>query len=150
LATVFVQPKISSTRLAMDDPALRFLLESTQLPFEDVASERQDIIVATSNGQVVGCVALETFESVALLRSLAVLEPLRGGGLGRALYDRILDRARERGLTRLFLLTTTAAPFFERRGFQSVERSQAPDAMTRSAQFASLCPSTASCLALSL
>ena len=66
---------------AADDPALRALLQSAGLPFEDVAAERQDFIVAVMQGRVVGCVALETFQSVALLRSLAVVESLRGGGL---------------------------------------------------------------------
>jgi amino-acid N-acetyltransferase len=129
---------------------LRALLGSAKLPFDDVASDLQDFIVAISDGQVVGCVALETFGGEALLRSLAVAEHLRGAGLGRMLYDRIIARAREQGLTRLFLLTTTAVPFFARRGFESVDRSEAPEVMMKSAQFASLCPSTATCMALSL
>lgn len=106
--------------------------------------------MATSDGQIVGCVALETFGGVALLRSLAVLEPRRGSGLGGALYEGILNHARYKGLSRLFLLTTTAAPFFARRGFRPVKRFEAPEAMARSEQFASLCPSTAMCMALSL
>jgi amino-acid N-acetyltransferase len=133
-----------------DDPTLRALLESAKLPFDDVASDRQDFIVAASEGQVVGCVALEMFGRAALLRSLAVAEQVRGDGLGRILYDRIIAHAKEKGLSRLFLLTTTAAPFFVRRGFDSVDRSEAPEVMTKSAQFASLCPSTATCMALSL
>jgi amino-acid N-acetyltransferase len=58
----------------------------------------------------------------------------------------MVAKARER----LFLLTTTAAPFFARRGFAPVKRSTAPEAMTKSPQFASLCPSTAACMALVL
>jgi amino-acid N-acetyltransferase len=133
-----------------DHPMLRALLESAKLPFDDVPSDRQDFIVAISEGQVVGCVALETFGAAALLRSLAVADHLRGDGLGRILYDRIVACAKEKGLTRLFLLTTTAAPFFARRGFESVDRSEAPEVMTKSPPFASLCPSTATCMALSL
>jgi amino-acid N-acetyltransferase len=133
-----------------DDPTLRTLLESAKLPFDDVASDQQDFIVAISEGQVIGCVALETFGGAALLRSLAVAEHVRGAGLGRILYDGIVARAKDKALTRLFLLTTTAAPFFARRGFESIDRSEAPEAMTKSAQFASLCPSTATCMALSL
>jgi amino-acid N-acetyltransferase len=119
------------------------LIYSAKLPFDDVAANRQDFIVAISEGKVVGCVALETLGDAALLRSLAVAEQLRGVGLGRDLYDRAVARAKEKGLTHLFLLTTTAAPFLTRRGFHSVERSEAPEAMTKSAQFASICPSTA-------
>jgi amino-acid N-acetyltransferase len=133
-----------------DDPTLRALLESAKLPFDDVSSERQEFIVAISEGQVVGCVGLEMFGDAGLLRSLAVAERLRGAGLGRVLYNEIVARAKDKGLRRLFLLTTTAAPFFARRGFQNADRAEAPEAMTKSPQFASLCPSTAACLALSL
>jgi amino-acid N-acetyltransferase len=133
-----------------DEPALRALLAAASLPFDDVSSGRQDFIVAAADSQVVGCAALEVFGSAALLRSLAVAKEHRGSGLGRALYDHIVAKARAQGLERLFLLTTTAAPFFARRGFATVERSIAPEAMTKSAQFASLCPSTATCMALPL
>jgi RNA polymerase sigma-70 factor (ECF subfamily) len=132
--------------VAADESAIRALLESAKLPFEDVATSRQDFIVAISGGQVVGCAALETFGDAALLRSLAVSEEVRGAGLGDVLCARIVARAKEKGLRRLFLLTTTAAPFFASRGFQPVDRSKASEAMTKSAQFASLCPSTATCM----
>ncbi len=135
---------------AADDPALRALLASANLPFDDVSSERQDFIVAVRDGGIVGCGALETFDDSALLRSLAVAEQHRGAGVGGDLYERLVARARERGLRLLFLLTTTAAPYFARRGFEPIDRAAAPERMTKSAQFASLCPSTATCMVLSL
>jgi amino-acid N-acetyltransferase len=135
---------------ASDDSKIRALLEATALPFDDVSSERQELIVAVADGQVVGCGGLETFGGEALIRSLAVAQGHRGVGLGGQLYDRLVARAREKGLTRLFLLTTTAALYFTRRGFRLVQRSAVPAAMAESAQFASLCPATASCMALSL
>ena len=135
---------------ASDDSTIRVLLEAAKLPFDDVSAERQEFIVAIADGQLIGCGALETFDGAALMRSLAVAERHRGAGLGNEIYDRLVTRAKEKGVTRLFLLTTTAAPYFARRGFELVERSTAPEAMTRSAQFASLCPSTAACMTLSL
>jgi amino-acid N-acetyltransferase len=135
---------------AADDAALRALLASAKLPFDDVSAARQEFIVAVADGQIVGCGALETFDGAALLRSLAVAAQHRGAGVGDDLYERLVARAKERGLTRLFLLTTTAAPYFARRGFEAVDRAAAPAPMTKSAQFASLCPSTATCMALSL
>ena len=119
---------------ASEDSSIRALLEATKLPFDDVSAERQEFIVAIADGQVVGCGALETFGGAALVRSLAVAERHRGAGLGGELYERLVARAKEKGLARLFLLTTTAAPYFARRGFELVERSTAPEAMTRSAQ----------------
>ena len=135
---------------ASDESSIRALLEAAKLPFDDFSSERQEFIVAVADDQVVGCGAFETFGGAALIRSLAVVERHRGAGLGSELYDRLIARAKEKGLKRLYLLTTTAAPYFARRGFELVGRSMAPEAMTKSAQFASLCPSTAACMARSL
>jgi amino-acid N-acetyltransferase len=135
---------------AADDPALRALLASANLPVDDVSSERQDFIVAVGDGGIVGCGALETFDDAALLRSFAVAEEHRGAGVGGDLYQRLLARARARGLRRLFLLTTTAASYFARQGFEPIDRASAPRRMAKSAQFASLCPSTATCMVLSL
>jgi amino-acid N-acetyltransferase len=133
-----------------DVAALRRLLVSEKLPSDDVSLERQEFLVAVSAGQLVGCGALERFGSAALLRSLAVSPEYRGKGAGAQLYERLVVRAKELGLARLFLLTTTAAPYFSRRGFQVVDRASAPEPMTRSAQFANLCPSTATCMSLAL
>jgi amino-acid N-acetyltransferase len=133
-----------------DESTIRALLQSAKLPFDDVATSRQDFILASSDDHMVGCAALETFGDTALLRSFAVVEEVRGTGLGGVLYDGIVARAKDKGLRRLFLLTTTATPFFASRGFQLIERSEAPEAMSRSAQFASLCPSTATCMVLLL
>jgi len=133
---------------AADRPAIRALLAAAGLPFDDVEPGRQDFVVAAAGSKILGCIALEMFDDAALLRSLAVAEDQRGAGLGGALYDHVVARARQRGLRRLFLLTTSAAPFFARRGFEFVDRAAAPAGMTTSAQFAGLCPSSAACLAL--
>jgi amino-acid N-acetyltransferase len=42
----------------------------------------------------------------------------------------------------MFLLTTTAETFFERRGYRRVDRSQAPLAIQSTSEFASLCPAS--------
>jgi amino-acid N-acetyltransferase len=133
-----------------DEPALRGLLREAGLPFEDVASGRQDFLVAIVDGDLVGCVGLEIFGTAGLLRSLAVRERHRGSGLGSALFERIIVVAQGKSVERLFLLTTTAAPFFARRGFVPADRSMAPEAMGKSAQFAGLCPSTAACMTMPL
>jgi amino-acid N-acetyltransferase len=133
-----------------DDAVVRSLLREAGLPVEDVAPGRQHFVVAVVDGGVVGCVALERFEGAGLLRSLVVREPHRGSGLGVALVDRIVAVAREQGAERLFLLTTTAATFFARRGFVPVDRSVVPGPMGESAQFAGLCPSTAACMTMAL
>jgi amino-acid N-acetyltransferase len=46
----------------------------------------------------------------------------------------------------LYLLTIDAAAFFSRLGYQEIARSEAPAAITGTAQFAGLCPSSAHCM----
>jgi amino-acid N-acetyltransferase len=121
-----------------DESTLRALLQSAKLPFDDVATSRQDFIVATSDGQL-GCAALETFGDAALLRSLVVTEKVRGAGLGGLLYERLVGRAREKGLRRLFLLTTTAAPFFAKREDSSSSSAPARPRPWRAARSSRAC-----------
>jgi amino-acid N-acetyltransferase len=131
---------------ADDDVILRALLSEAGLPFVDVATGQQEFVVATVDGEIAGCVGLELFGSDALLRSLAVRESHRAKGLGDALTNRIVALAGDMGVARLYLLTTTAAPFFACRGFLPADRRTVPEAISKSAQFTGLCPSTAVCM----
>jgi N-acetylglutamate synthase-like GNAT family acetyltransferase len=47
------------------------------------------------------------------------------------------------GSVRAFLLTTSAAPFFESLGFARIDRTAAPEAILRTRQAASICPASA-------
>jgi amino-acid N-acetyltransferase len=78
-----------------------------------------------------------------LLRSITVLPPARGKGFGKALAAALERLAGNNGAKRLHLLTTTAAPFFERLGYVAVDRSTAPAEISGSAEFAGLCPASA-------
>lgn len=50
---------------------------------------------------------------------MAVLREFRGGGIGAEILAALLERARERGMTRIVLHAQThAAPFYARFGFQ--------------------------------
>jgi amino-acid N-acetyltransferase len=99
---------------------------------------------------LLGTVGLELFGSSALLRSLAVSPHARGSGLGAALVTHALAVARDRGVTMMYLLTTTAAPFFARAGFETIAREQAPAAIKSTAQFSGLCPSSSTLIHLRL
>jgi amino-acid N-acetyltransferase len=56
----------------------------------------------------------------------------------------------ESGIDTLYLLTETAETFFECLGYTRLPRDRAPAAIVRSAQFASLCPSSAAFMARTL
>src|SRR3954454_24915421 len=89
-------------------------------------SIREFLVALDDQGQVVGCVALHVFwEDLAELRCLAVAEHLQGQGLGRRLVDACWESARELEIPSVFTLTH-AVTFFERCGYQQVEKSELP------------------------
>lgn len=96
-----------------------------------------------ATGEIVGTVALEVHGASALLRSLAAREDWRSLGLGSTLFEFAVAQARERGLHSVGLLTTTAAPFFARRGFAPVSWDAMPSSLRASAEFRGACPSSA-------
>ena len=59
---------------------------------------------------------------------------------------RHVARARGLGITRLYLLTTTAQSWFRLLGFRSVLRDEVPEGIRGTEQFRTLCPSTAACM----
>lgn len=126
--------------------AVRVLLEGSGLPTSDLESARPDFAIIRESGQVIAAGALQRFGSCALLRSVAVAPHRRGAGLGRQVVHELERMARAAGISRLVLLTETAAAFFAREGYRVVERSSAPGQMQASEEFRSLCPSSATCM----
>lgn len=120
------------------------LLRRADLPVDDLeAAELGSFALARKDGRLVGSGALEVYGGAALVRSVAVDPAERGNGLGRRIVEHLEQRARSRGLSRLYLLTTTAERFFLRAGYMNLPRDEAPLAIRTSAQFSSLCPDSA-------
>lgn len=129
-----------------DEAAVRRLLEDSGLPSADVSTERQEIILAVSEGRIIGCVGLEPYGEAALLRSFAVVAEQRGRGVGEALFDRVMARAALRGARTAYVLTTTIERYCARRGFERVERGDVPASVAASEEFRTLCPAAAVCM----
>jgi amino-acid N-acetyltransferase len=129
-----------------DLDSVQALLAANALPFEDIAGHLEHFVVARGADGLVGVAGLEVHGTAGLLRSVCVSPSVRGLGLGQRLCDEIEERAAAVGLGELYLLTTTARAFFERRGYQVVDRASAPKRILQTAEFQSLCPSTATCL----
>ncbi|WP_408355138.1 GNAT family N-acetyltransferase [Paraburkholderia sp. RL18-103-BIB-C] len=70
----------------------------------------------------------------------------REKGLGRQLLAYAENIARADDISELWLLTTTAAEFFQRAGYIVADRSTAPAEIRASTQFAMLCPESGICL----
>lgn len=134
------------------------LLERNGLPTDDVREKPRCFYVATVDGELsadgkrigvagrVGVGGLEIHDTDGLLRSVVVEESFRGQGYGAAIKGELEEEARSAGVDSLYLLTTTAAQFFEQQGYAEIERTDAPEAIRATAEFETLCPDGATCM----
>ena len=129
-----------------DYPAIADLLQTVHLPIEGVKEHLEHFFVATLNGKLVGCIAVEVYESEGLLRSAAVLPEYQHQGIGKQLYDTLLSFCKKRYIERLTLLTTTAEKYFAQLGFQKIDRGHVAPAVQTSVEFTSACPASAVCM----
>lgn len=129
-----------------DQAAIRGLLLASRLPVDDLDTAAIDFIVTADANDIVGVVGLERFGEAGLLRSFVVRYDLRSHGLGAQMVEAVEAHAAGLGLQQLVLLTQTAAPFFAKRGYATIARDQAPHAVQTSAEFRSICPSSATCM----
>jgi len=74
----------------------------------------------------------------------------RGTGLGSMLVGHAEAHARRAGIRSIYLLTTTAEPFFAARGYANVARDRAPHAIRSSREFAGICPASSAFMAKTL
>jgi len=98
-------------------------------PAIDGYLDEGDVLVAVVAGRIVGYGQLvPAGTGSAELKSMAVLEDQRGGGVGRALVEAMLRVCRDRGVGRVLVATAAADTgnlrFYQRQGFRlfSVER----------------------------
>ena len=133
-----------------DAASIRILLERAGLPTSDLISSKPEFIVAYEDAGLIGAGALQRFETIALLRSVAVTSSRRGGGIGRLIVEELERRARAAHVTQLVLLTQTAQRFFEHQGYRAIERQSVPEALQASEEFRSLCPTSATCMSKTL
>ena len=141
---------LTITALEPDELAgLARLLDAASLPSADLADPGRQLFrfEADSPG---GYGGLEGEGADRLLRSIVILADRRGHGLGQALVATLERQARDLGVERLHLLTTTAAPFFRALGYADTDRSTAPPPVATSREFTALCPASAAYLVKAL
>ena len=127
--------------------ALAAALARAKLPAEDIeATGRLFWRFETRDEVPVGFGGIEVHGEDGLLRSLVTLPPVRSRGIGTAMVAALEFEARLHGCRSLWLITTSAADFFDRLGYARCERAVVPAAIRETAQFASLCPASAEVL----
>lgn len=131
-----------------DLAACRGLVEACGLPRGGLEHGFPGGYVVAADAVLVGCAGVELYEVAGLLRSVAVAPESRGRGLGEQLTRDRIAYARALGVESLWLLTTTAPAYFARLGFAPSDRTAAPVSLQRSAEFAELCPASATCMRL--
>lgn len=101
---------------------------------DDVATAygpgRGQLVVIEMDGRIVGCGGITSSGGKGYLKRMYLDGSLRGLGLGQALMDRLLAKARELNLSEIELDTrpsmTAAIRLYERNGFQRVSEEPGP------------------------
>ncbi|WP_332681733.1 arsenic resistance N-acetyltransferase ArsN2 [Bosea sp. (in: a-proteobacteria)] len=123
---------------------MRAALAQAGLPTADLSEPgRSFFAFRTLSGRPLGHGGFERYGPDVLIRSVVVAQEARGMGVGRAILPLLLRRAFDQGGRRAWLLTSDAAPFFEKIGFRRTERAEAPAAILATQQAAALCPASA-------
>jgi amino-acid N-acetyltransferase len=136
-------PTLPVFRMGPPRDAAEALLGAQGLPFSDITPEHlEHFLYAGSDAAPTGMIGIEVYGADALLRSLVVAEAARTQGLGSALVQQVEAYAAACQVNVIYLLTTTAEKFFERRGYVRVDRTRAPPAIQATPEFASLCPAS--------
>lgn len=126
---------------------LQQFLKTNKLPFHDVKLEGSLYFTfQDEDNNIIGSGGLEVYGKNALLRSLAVDEKHRHQKLGIRMVNDLMEKAKHLQIENLFLLTETARTFFEKKGFQDIERTEVPETLRNSSEFTSVCPSSATCM----
>ncbi len=131
---------------AWERDGLTAALVKAGLPAHDVGDARLLFWRFETTDIPVGFGGLEIHGSDALLRSLVTLPPLRQIGMGAAMVAVLETEARALKCRAIYLLTASDANFFGRLGYAPCARSDVPEAIRASRQFAEFCAPTAAAM----
>ncbi|KQZ02892.1 hypothetical protein ASD21_21510 [Caulobacter sp. Root1455] len=134
---------IEARAIPATDERLLERLAAARLPASDLGEPGQLFFVFENAARAMGCGGLLVAGEHALLRSIVVDPDLRATGVGGRILERLAHEAGSRGARKAWLLTTDAATFFARHGFETVDRANAPAVISATPQFVDICPGSA-------
>jgi amino-acid N-acetyltransferase len=118
------------------------LLEEVNLPREGVAESFQDFFVIRKDGKIRGCIGIEIYGDVGLMRSVAIHPSFQGQGYGGKLVETLENYARDKKLVKIYLLTDTAEKFFIKLNYNVISRDRANPKIKQSVEYTTLCTSS--------
>jgi N-acetylglutamate synthase-like GNAT family acetyltransferase len=141
-------PKLTPHPLrAGERGALKAALTKAGLPTADVEEPGRLFWRFETQDEVpVGFGGLEVHGDDALMRSLVTLPPVRKRGIGTAMVAALEFEAGLHKCRAMWLITTTAADFYQRLGYARCERAVVPAAIRDTTEFSTLCPDSADVL----
>lgn len=129
------------------DSRLAAALAAEGLPTADLGRTAQRFFTwERDEGIVVAHCGWEGRGPDRLLRSLVVDRGERGHGLAVRIVSALEHLALADGASRLWLLTTSSGPIFDRLGWRRVDRAEAPAEIAASTEFARFSPDEAVCM----
>ena len=126
------------------------LLSTSKLSTDDLPITLDNFYVAIEDDIVAGVAGLEVYGNYGLLRSVAVSPFAQNKGIAAHLLNQIETVATGRGLEGIYLLTETAADYFDNHGYEHIARMDVPDVIKESPQFKQVCPESATVMKKSL
>ena len=119
------------------------LLARENLPTKDLSESLHNFFIALDGDEVVGAIGLEHYDNCGLLRSMVVDREHRNKQIASALVEALENHAAMLELDCIYLLTETAAQYFERKGYERISRDEVPESVKRSSEYSGGCPASA-------
>ena len=119
------------------------LLQAEKLPVEDLPASLDNFFVALNEDKVIGAIGLEQYGNNGLLRSMVVSKEHRNKNIASSLVEKLENYGSTLGVSAMYLLTETAPGYFEKKGYQKINREEVPAALQASSEFSHVCPVSA-------
>jgi len=129
---------------------LKAALEHENLPVEDLSETGRMFFRILHGKQILGFAGFELYGENIFIRSVVIASQWQGQGFGKQAVTLLLEHARASGARHGYLLTSSAAPFFEALGFTRIDRAAAPAVILQTRQASGLCASSAALLTCEL
>ncbi len=122
------------------------ILKTANLMTEDIDLDTHQLYGEFKDNSLAAVAALEVYDNNALLRSVAVDRKYKNAGYGKLIVKNVEAMAFQNGISQVYLLTETAAKFFNKLGYLQIDRISVPNVILETTQFAELCPQSAVCM----